>query len=1616
MKKIRLTAIWIVASMLLQMFGAAVYADGNYGPELLTDTGFENSTVGAKPTSPWRAYTTYNNAYAEVISKEDYPDFVYNEDKALRFISAGDNTGYGIRCINTSLISSAPVGTVFEFSAYAKTNIENEDAVLNVENTATGGCQFSGNASFALTTDWERISALYVVTEENKGKGLTLTLTTPLTTSIKESDFTGSSTAKYNALVAAHSETTDQSYIIIDDLSFHTVVTVSADNAQIHYNDNGASDDVFYASYDYDGIEEEGGSKLTWCVSNTEAAAQYEEIKTVENINAQTVSEESALILDKSYAGKYLFYYITPINVNGEPGAQVKSSAVKIEDGKSFISNSDFIKDIYGWSGDAEFVNEDSEASDASGAMKIDGDASYHVVYTDSKPADFVISLMAKGQSLSFIAGSEQQAVEITEEYKQYDFAITIGESFDFVMSGDAVVDKIRISEIKPEAKNVAISGETAVGNTIEAGYEYNSTIGIAEGDSIIKWYVSDSANSDGEEVAQGKSFTIGEEHNKKYIYFTVIPVDVDGVPGDIVRSKSSQIFNLMAYNLKIEATGNKTNDILYPSYEYSGDSAEGKTIIEWLQADSANTPDELWEVINCAASDTRGYPKANVTASTVTNDGALLLSQSQRGKYVRFRITPVDGSGKKGIPVMSECTAPIEFERNLVNNGDISQGQLGYVGDVKFSISNLNSDIDGTDDGTQSLAVDATNKKRGYDISNGEFVTNRGYDTFSYYFANIMDSNLTYDFSCDLRLDYSHDTTMSISFMQQQDGTSGGYQFKQEDIYSNKWTRVTNTVSGKSSENWGRVTVRCQGSLTDHEIVNSGKFIIDNLTLYAKQPYVTDLNVSGNAVVGGTINAEYTFNSAYDVGTEYESQIKWLISDYPWGPWETYKSVIGTDKDDYSLNITDDLQSKYIRFEVKPCDIIGTKGLEMQTTKELFVAPADGIDTEITGSMTASSTVTGNVAFDNVQNISRNITAVLAAYKDVNGISRMTNIAYNTVNVPAYGSAEFSVDLTATEEDNGSTPVLYVLDGKSMTNLKPLQSVTSPGITSCDTLANRAFADNDKKTAEYMSSTDEANMKYSVVVVRDGASITQENASENIIYFGIGRSGNDKLFGAKFDIDKAQNGDAFRVYKTNENSVADSNVVFTYYGADAAAKVVECIRNSTASDLIKYFDADNRELYDGIDIVKTLSIDISDYKNVDDKEFVLAVIATRDYSGNTSEIRKTFEEKSKAKYEEEQLIKQINKFKDEVSESDSTKIATVLRKYNDILSLNLDDECGYAYKFNTDGRKTMDSAVYTAVKKTFDSEVLDIPNEVKKNFEETVLLQVINTCGWEDMQNVLLGNSSKLNIDVDGMYTKLSTESKKTEFNKAIYTADFSTVAEFESYFVSKGNEIANSKQNTTVSGGGVGGGSSGGKGTVSNPTTALNPTPSNPNKTERTAFTDVTSAHWAYNAINSCVERGIISGYPDNTVRPDNSVTRAEFITIIMKALDIDADVKENSFNDVDESKWYNDVVSTAHAMEIINGISDDTFAPDDYIKREDMAVIVSRAVKAKAFTLPTTRNSNTFEDNADIADYAQTAIEELWCANIINGMDNNKFMPKEKVSRAMAVQIAYSLLKIL
>lgn len=285
--------------------------------------------------------------------------------------------------------------------------------------------------------------------------------------------------------------------------------------------------------------------------------------------------------------------------------------------------------------------------------------------------------------------------------------------------------------------------------------------------------------------------------------------------------------------------------------------------------------------------------------------------------------------------------------------------------------------------------------------------------------------------------------------------------------------------------------------------------------------------------------------------------------------------------------------------------------------------------------------------------------------------------------------------------------------------------------------------------------------------------------------------------------------------------------------------------------------------------------------------------------------------------------------------------------------------------------------------------------------FDGAVLTGVIAQNDWGSGRQALGYYVNKGLLSVSSTYLNAGADTYKALKNKQIKNyKDIPT--EIERLYVPAQNGGGGG------SGGGGGGGNSSGKAvSVSGVYSPVNTETEN----KGVSFTDIGSVSWANTAITELSKAGVLQGKGNGIFAPNDSLTRAEFVKIIVSAFDLTDENAKVSFEDVPEGEWHYKYIASAKKAGLAAGISESLFGVNDSITREDMAVMVLRLVKL--FDIDMTGTAADFSDYDEISGYAKESVLQLSGAGIINGMGDGTFSPKTYVTRAQGAKVIYDLL---
>ena len=177
------------------------------------------------------------------------------------------------------------------------------------------------------------------------------------------------------------------------------------------------------------------------------------------------------------------------------------------------------------------------------------------------------------------------------------------------------------------------------------------------------------------------------------------------------------------------------------------------------------------------------------------------------------------------------------------------------------------------------------------------------------------------------------------------------------------------------------------------------------------------------------------------------------------------------------------------------------------------------------------------------------------------------------------------------------------------------------------------------------------------------------------------------------------------------------------------------------------------------------------------------------------------------------------------------------------------------------------------------------------------------------------------------------------------------------------------------------------------------------------KASFTDIADLTWAQSAIQGVAAGGIMKADSESSFGARRNIKRDEFVSVILKTLQLENETSEESlektFDDVDESNPYYAEIMKAVELGIIAGVSDTSFAPNEDITRQDLAVVIFKALEAAG--IDTAIGRLDFGDKDSISEYAQKSVRVLAKMNIMLGDSNGNFNPLANATRAEAAVIA-------
>ncbi len=444
-------------------------------------------------------------------------------------------------------------------------------------------------------------------------------------------------------------------------------------------------------------------------------------------------------------------------------------------------------------------------------------------------------------------------------------------------------------------------------------------------------------------------------------------------------------------------------------------------------------------------------------------------------------------------------------------------------------------------------------------------------------------------------------------------------------------------------------------------------------------------------------------------------------------------------------------------------------------------------------------------------------------------------------------------------------------------------------------------------------------------------------------------------------------------LYQTPKTDNAVSTTVQTY-SSQKVGEILNGFTTAATKDDMSLIFADGSEYIEILGISHELIGEILDY----DKFYT----AIAEKSASVTDVN------SAAKLINETAIVQI------FNETQAAQMSELVEKYSGLIGISASGLYENYIAFNesekADFETKLKNYTFTSLQSIVDA------------FEISALLtEIQHSEYYTDTQLIVEKYSGKLSINMTS-YNGLSDKLKK-DVMKAITGNNSLNTQEFTAAWDNAVRNVINSGYAGNYQGGGGGGSSSGGSmGTIKVEV------PREPIK--NVSFVDMDDAMWAKEAVVKLANDGVVSGKSEYHFCPNDNITRAEFVKMLIGALGFEIKTSEHRFDDVAPENWAYPYICTAVENGIVFGYSESEFGAGGNITRQDMITMLIRALKLNKNIGARSEYELPFDDTVEIDGYALDNVKTAVYYKLVSGMGDNCFKPKACATRAQAAMIIY------
>lgn len=175
---------------------------------------------------------------------------------------------------------------------------------------------------------------------------------------------------------------------------------------------------------------------------------------------------------------------------------------------------------------------------------------------------------------------------------------------------------------------------------------------------------------------------------------------------------------------------------------------------------------------------------------------------------------------------------------------------------------------------------------------------------------------------------------------------------------------------------------------------------------------------------------------------------------------------------------------------------------------------------------------------------------------------------------------------------------------------------------------------------------------------------------------------------------------------------------------------------------------------------------------------------------------------------------------------------------------------------------------------------------------------------------------------------------------------------------------------------------------------------------------FTDVSKDSWYYADVDFVADNGYFKGMSETTFAPDETMTRAMFVTVLSRFARAKVDDSKTSFTDVPTGTWYTGAVTWAAERKIVEGRGNGIFDPNGSVTREEMCTIIDRYLEATGTDVRDNVKHDQLKDEDQVSAWARDAVDNCQSYGVIYGYPDGTFQPKATATRAHVAAILHRL----